>query len=500
MLVDAQGTIRYLNRALTQSFEAAESELRHFLPDFSAAQILGRDLEVFGSSGRGTLKALEKTEITRRERIEIGEKTFALTATPLLSEGKRIGTVFEWLDLTAELRAEQEIASLVAAAAQGDFSQRVNLDAQQGFLLQLSQGVNQLMQTSSHGLEEVCGVLEALAEGDLTRTMTAEYVGTFAKLKDHTNQTVVQLSQTIEKIRMATEVIHSGATEIAQGNGDLSRRTESQAASLEETASSMEELTSTVRQNADNARQANQLAIGASDIAAKGGAAVSRVVATMTSITESSKRIADILGVIDGIAFQTNILALNAAVEAARAGEQGRGFAVVAAEVRSLAQRSAESSKEIKRLIGASLGTVEEGSRLAGEAGHTMQEIVLAIKRVTDLMGEISAASTEQSAGIEQVNQAIVDMDQATQQNAALVEQAAAAAESMEEQARSLAESVKSFKTDKGEAPVLALKAPRVAPPASAPKTQRPAARKPVAVNAKQPALAATAADEWEEF
>jgi len=254
------------------------------------------------------------------------------------------------------------------------------------------------------------------------------------------------LIRTIETMRGGSESIASATQQIAAGNMDLSQRTEQQASSLEETASSMEELTSIVRQNADNARQASTLAGNASDIAVKGGEVVGRVIETMSGINDSSKKIADIIGVIEGIAFQTNILALNAAVEAARAGEQGRGFAVVAGEVRSLAQRSATAAKEIKELISDSVGRVENGSTLVTEAGTVIDEVVVAVKRVTDIMGEISAASDEQSSGIEQVNQAVTQMDEVTQQNAALVEQAAAAAQSLQEQAGLLRETVASFR------------------------------------------------------
>src|SRR5512147_2455503 len=239
------------------------------------------------------------------------------------------------------------------------------------------------------------------------------------------------LVRVVSQVRSGTDTVATASSQIAAGNLDLSSRTEEQASSLEETASSMEELTSTVKQNAENARQANQLAIGSSDVAGKGGAVVSQVVTTMDAINEASRKIVDIISVIDGIAFQTNILALNAAVEAARAGEQGRGFAVVAGEVRNLAQRSAAAAKEIKTLIGDSVDKVENGSKLVANAGQTMDEIVTSIKRVTDIMAEISAASAEQSAGIEQVNTAITQMDEVTQQNAALVEEAAAAAESL---------------------------------------------------------------------
>ncbi|CAJ0804896.1 hypothetical protein LMG18090_04696 [Ralstonia mannitolilytica] len=285
-----------------------------------------------------------------------------------------------------------------------------------------------------------------------------------------------QLTGTISNIKRSADSIASATKQIAAGNADLSQRTEEQASSLEETASSMEELTSIVKQNADNARQASQLAGNASDIAVKGGEVVGRVVDTMAGINESSKKIADIIGVIEGIAFQTNILALNAAVEAARAGEQGRGFAVVAGEVRSLAQRSATAAKEIKELIGDSVGRVRNGSALVAEAGEVIEEVVVAVKRVTDIMGEISAASDEQSSGIEQVNQAVNQMDEVTQQNAALVEEAAAAALSLEEQAQLLRDAVAAFRTDaSAEAAAPAAEAAR-APASPAARSQtRPA-------------------------
>jgi methyl-accepting chemotaxis protein len=261
------------------------------------------------------------------------------------------------------------------------------------------------------------------------------------------------LAGIVRQVRSSSDSIAIGSTEIAQGNNDLSQRTEEQASALEETAASMEQLSSTVKQNADNARQANQLALGASAVAVKGGEVVGQVVDTMKDINDSSRRIGDIIGVIDGIAFQTNILALNAAVEAARAGEQGRGFAVVAAEVRNLAQRSAEAAREIKQLIGASVGRVEAGTALVDRAGETMTEVVSAIRRVTDLMGEISAASAEQSAGVSQVGEAVSQMDQVTQQNAALVEQSAAAAESLKQQAQQLVQAVAVFRLGHGEQP-----------------------------------------------
>ncbi|MCC5084245.1 methyl-accepting chemotaxis protein [Xanthomonas campestris] len=342
----------------------------------------------------------------------------------------------------------QEIKHLAQAAANGDFSARGDAERFQFDFRVMVESLNHLMFTADGNLQSLSSLLQSIAAGDLTARMSGEFRGVFAQMRDDANATASQLAQIVGNIQQSAVSINAAASEIAAGNQDLSQRTEQQAANLEETAASMEELTSTVKQNAESARQANQLAIGAARIASQGGEVVGKVVETMSGIEASSKKIADIISVIDGIAFQTNILALNAAVEAARAGEQGRGFAVVASEVRTLAQRSSGAAKEIKDLIDDSVQRVAEGSALVHTAGKTMGDVVASVQRVTDIMGEISAASQEQSAGIEQVNQTITHMDETTQQNAALVEEATAAARSMEEQAEHLSDAVAIFKID----------------------------------------------------
>ncbi|WP_164275408.1 methyl-accepting chemotaxis protein [Stenotrophomonas sp. B1-1] len=398
-------------------------------------------------------------------------------------------------------RINAEIKQLAAAAAAGDFSQRGDAQRFNHDFRVMLENLNAMMAVSDDNLGKLSQLLSAIAEGDLTTRMHGDYQGVFARMRDDANSTVAQLTQIVGQIQASTSSITLAAGEIASGNSDLSRRTEQQAANLEETAASMEELTSTVRQNAEHARQANQLAIGAHGVASQGGEVVGQVVTTMSAIEASSKKIAEIISVIDGIAFQTNILALNAAVEAARAGEQGRGFAVVASEVRTLAQRSAAAAKEIKGLIDDSVGKVNEGSALVHQAGATMGEIVASVQRVTDIMAEISAASQEQSAGIEQVNQTVVQMDETTQQNAALVEEATAAARAMEDQAAQLADAVAIFRLDNQVSAAVKAVAARVAPPAHAivRAPARPQAVRTAAPRTPSSPVASSDGD-WQEF
>jgi len=497
MMADTERRIIYANKAAVNLFRQAQADIRKQLPHFDASKLLGASIDGFHKNPSHQAGMLASLSGTYRGTIGIGGRIMAAVANPVINDkGERLGAVVEWADRTTEVAVEQEVASLVEAAAAGDFSQRLKAEGKEGFFLQLAEGINRLVETSERGMNDVARVLKALASGDLSERIDADYQGLIGQLKDDANGTTERLSEIVSQIREATDAINTAAREIASGNADLSGRTESQASSLEETAASMDQITSTVRQNADNAHQANQLAKGASDIARKGGSVVGEVVQTMGSIADSSKKIADIISVIDGIAFQTNILALNAAVEAARAGEQGRGFAVVAGEVRSLAQRSAGAAKEIKTLIGDSVDKVNIGYKQVEQAGNTMKEIVDAVKRVTDIMGEISAASTEQTQGIEQVNSAIAQMDEVTQQNAALVEEAAAAAESLQDQAASLTQAVAVFRVAAAAAPAGGRNA-RPAARAIAPAPRAPA---PVRAKAKSTATGPGSDDEWEEF
>ncbi|WP_374494232.1 methyl-accepting chemotaxis protein [Zoogloea sp.] len=447
MLADNEGRIIYCNESVLGMLKEAESDIRKELPGFGVQGLLGSNFDSFHKNPAHQRNLLGALRGEHRATVRVGGRTFSLVANPVVSEkGERLGSVVEWQDRTSEVRLEQDLASLLKSALEGNFAQRLSLEGRTGFLASLAENLNSLMGVVATNLEDIARVLNAIARGDLTEKITADYGGTFGQLKDDTNTTVERLREVVGQIKEASESINVAAQEIAAGNSDLSSRTEEQASSLEETASSMEELNATVRQNADNARQAKELASSSNEVAEQGGAMVGRVVETMGSIQESAKKIADIIGVIDSIAFQTNILALNAAVEAARAGEQGRGFAVVASEVRSLAQRSAQAAREIKALIADSVDKVEDGAKLVNEAGQTMEEVVSNFQKLSSLVTEIAEASSEQSSGIEQVTQAVGQMDEVTQQNAALVEEAAAAAESLEEQAGNLVRAVSTFR------------------------------------------------------
>ena len=505
MIADADRNILFMNKSVTEMLRKVESELRQALPHFAVDKIIGSNMDIFHKDPSHQKHLLEALKRPYQSNIVVGSLHFRLTANPIFdADGERIGSVVEWLDRTAEVKAEQEIGNIVNQAAAGNFTLRVKEDDKKDFMLFMAQSLNQLMSTADEGLTDVSRVLMALSEGDLSERITNEYQGQFDNLKRYCNDTSENLAKMIGQIRSAAETINIAAAEIAQGNSDLSNRTETQASSLEETASSMEQMTSTVRLNADNADEANKLASQASTVATEGGQLISQVVTMMSSINESSRKISDIIGVIDGIAFQTNILALNAAVEAARAGEQGRGFAVVASEVRTLAQRSANAAKDIKDLISDSVSKIDNGNALVNQSGETMGQIVEAIKRVNMIMSEIAAASSEQASGIDEINHAVTQMDEMTQQNAALVEEAAASAESMRSQAAALEGQVSKFIIDGAHTPktaTLSLESkvsakPMVAKTKATPKADTTSMKK---TETKGPSSPLDDSD-WEEF
>jgi methyl-accepting chemotaxis protein len=408
MLADERDSILFVNRRFMQTLGSAQQDIRRSLSNFDVERLLGSNVDDFHRSLSQQCLPVRQLSGSHAVTLEFAGHVFRLTATPVTAEGgQRIGTVIEWLERTQEVRIETEVAGVVSAVIDGDLSQRVSLEGKGGFFEALSRAINGL---------------------------------------------VDNVTEVVTQVKSAAGEVNRGAAEISLGNANLAQRTEQQASSLEETAASMEQMTSTVRQNADNAGQANQLAVAARDQADKGGAVVARAVTAMAEINSSSRKIADIIGVIDEIAFQTNLLALNAAVEAARAGEQGRGFAVVASEVRSLAGRSATAAKQIKELIRDSVREVDAGSELVRQSGATLDQIVSAVKKVSDIVAEIAAASQEQSTGIDQVNKAVMQLDELTQQNAALVERATAASQSMAGQAYQLNEVMARYRVGELEA------------------------------------------------
>ncbi len=394
--------------------------------------------------GRGEYEAGQYKRITKSGK----EVWLQASYNPVMDDiGRPFKVIQLAIDITGQKHAQVEVEKLIKAATAGQLSERIETGSFSGTSRELTESVNRLLDAVASPLREAQTVLAALAKKDLTHSMSGSYQGEFEQMKANVNGALHNLSETMTTVRAAVEAVSSGADRITQGNEDLSHRTSEQAASLEETSASMEEMTATVKQNADNAKQADQLAITARETADKGRAVTQQAVDSMEEINKSSKKIADIITVIDEIAFQTNLLALNAAVEAARAGEHGRGFAVVAAEVRNLAQRSASAAKEIKELINESIQRVTDGSALVNQSGKTLEDIVNSVKRVTDIIAEISAASQEQASGIDQTNTAILAMDKTTQQNVALVEETTSSAQSMKAQANELLSQMAEFKT-----------------------------------------------------
>jgi methyl-accepting chemotaxis protein len=535
MLADAERKVVYANPALKRMLQRRGKELRQRFSGFDPEQVEGQSIECFFDDATHNAAMLaDEGRMPTLVELEASGAEFRINATLIKNtDGEYMGNMVEWQDVTQAKAAEREIRAIIHGAARGQFDERLDAGQYDGFFRVVSDLLNDLMEVTGSGLNDiakvmnqlsagdlsghiegdyqglfgqlqsdvnttvkslgagftdVARVLSGLAEGDLTGYIHADHPGLFAKLKADMNSTMDRLNDIVGSIRESTSAINTSAGEISKGNLDLSQRTEEQASSLEETASSMEQMTSAVKSSADNAREANALAEGAQQQAEKGGEVVGQAISAMQAISDSSNQISDIISVIDEIAFQTNLLALNAAVEAARAGEQGRGFAVVAAEVRNLAQRSAEAAKEIKTLIKTSVAKVEDGSRLVDSSGETLTEIVSSVKKVTGIIAEIASAAQEQSSGIEQVNNAVTQLDEVTQQNAALVEEAAAASKSMDEQTKVLEELVSQFKLASDAGPGAGVRAAAPPPRPAATAAPRPAATAPQHVQPVRPA------------
>jgi len=498
VMADADRQIVYLNKAAAELFGER------------AASLPGSPIEALFPDSRQAAAQLDRLETLWTEEFEADDRVLRTLSAPVLDDqGKRLGTAIEWIDRTAEVAIEHEIDALVDAAVAGDLDRRLEAAGKEGFFARLSLGFNSLLDQLQSVFGDLSDSLAALAEGDLERRIEREYRGAFGVARDNMNRTLENLHGIVHEISIEAFRMGDTAEEISAGNTNLSVRTEQQASSLEETASSMEEFTATVNNTADNAQQANRVAAEAREKAQAGGEVVGRAIQAMHEINESSTRIAEIIGVIDEIAFQTNLLALNASVEAARAGEQGRGFAVVATEVRNLASRSADAAKEIKELINDSVSKVEVGSELVDSSGDTLSMIVDAVRKVGEIIVEITAASEEQRSGIEQVNTAISSIDELTQQNAALAEQTSAASHTMSQNARHMRERMQFFKLSE----VPSLSAPdddddhATAPVNLAFETSAPpkaAVEKPAVVDEGKSASAPVALtsddDEWEEF
>jgi methyl-accepting chemotaxis protein len=448
MLVDADNIIVYVNQAADRLVHEHVADFRQAVASFDPDKVLGRDMGIFHKNREHQDRMVRALTKPHTSRVKVGGRTFDLVVTPVFGEaGERTGAFLEWRDLTADMAAQSDVRDLVAAAAEGDFSRRVRTEGRTGFLRDVGEGMNTLNQLFDRATTDFTSVITALAEGDLTRSVSADYQGRLGELTTAINGTTSRLAELVRTIQATTQEVSSSAREITSGADDLSQRTESQAANLEETAATTEQLAASVKASADASRQAVSLAENAMSVAENGGTIVSQAVEAMARIEQASRKIADITGVIDEIAFQTNLLALNAAVEAARAGDAGKGFAVVASEVRSLAQRSSEAAKDISGLIHSSTVEVSQGVQLVRSAGDALNEIVGASRKVSSTVSEISTASNEQANGIDEMSQAVSQMDEMTQQNAALAEQSAASANALNEQIDRLNRLIATFRT-----------------------------------------------------
>ncbi len=500
MVADTNLDIIYTNESVERMFKAVEQDIRKQLPNFDADKLLGSNIDSFHQAPSHQRRLLAELKGSNSLELLIGGQHMKVVASPVINaEGERIGFVAEWQNNTQEISIEQEIGQLVQDVKAGDLSTRIDMGDKQGFAKMLSSGINELTDVIERVLSDVSLVMEAMAEGDLTTAIANDYQGIYAECKNNINGTLINLSNFIVQIRDAADFIDSSSQEIASGNDNLSQRAEQQAASLEQTAASMEQLATTVKDNAGNTQRAHQVVDSASQLAQKGGEIVKSAIMAMQDINNSSNEIAEIIGVIDEIAFQTNLLALNAAVEAARAGDHGRGFAVVATEVRNLAQRSADAAKQSNDLIQNSMQKVRAGTAFVNETGIALTEIVNSVAQVGEIVAQIANASAEQTAGIDQVNQAVSQMDDITQQNAALAEQAAASSISMHDQSANMSKLLGFFKINSKAASSQSVKTAGYSKVLVAPV--RATAKKPVSA----PAMSSNkvnidSSDDWEEF
>ena len=500
MMADPEGIIRYLNPSLAALLRSRQSELQQAFPGFDVDHLVGRNIDVFHKNPSHQRNIINNPDrLPFSSNIAVGSLEFNLTCIAMHdSKGNYIGPALQWVDITEQQDGQRQVESLIQKAIDGQLHERINTAAYSGFMRELGDGINNLLDTLVEPLGQCIDVMSEVAEGNLNNQMPSEHQGEFGRLAEAVNTSIVNLRNMVDKITKSSARVATASTEIADGNNDLSQRVEAQASNLEQTAASMEQMTATVRQNADNAKDANTVSNDAAKKASQGGQVVGQAINAMSEINTASKKIADIIGVIDEIAFQTNLLALNAAVEAARAGEQGRGFAVVAGEVRNLAQRSAAAAKEIKGLIKDSVEKVDEGSRLVNESGATLDELVEAVQKVSVLISQITSSSIEQSTGIDEINRAVTAMDEMTQQNASLVEEISAASQSLKDEGKELLNLMNFFATDSNITTFETKRAPNTAKPAGKRGNVSDLRASGKVANAKM--NLSDDGDEWEEF
>ncbi len=489
LITNSNFEIIFVNQSAKQLFANAENDIRKHLPNFRATNLLGSSIDIFHKNPSYQRNLLMNSKDSITSQLTLAGRAIQVIAKPVIAEnGERIGYVAEWQDRTLEKQIERDIESLVNSVKVGDLSARIHLDEKEGFTRSLSVNINELADVIENVFNDINRVIEQMAGGDLTTSIHADYQGIYAQCKDNINDAISKISHFIIQIRETADFVNNSSQEMASGNNNLSQRVEKQASSLEETASSMSELSTAVKSNADNTQQAKKVVQTATQLAEKGGEVVKSAITAMQEINESSNKIAEIIGVIDEIAFQTNLLALNASVEAARAGEQGRGFSVVATEVRNLAQRSANAAQQSSELIQNSVQKVRSGTAFVNETGAALMEIVDSIIKVGDIVNDITIASHEQSAGIGQVNQNVAQMDDITQQNAALAEEAAASSVAMSEQSAKMTQLLNFFKVG-GKSSSVEMRS------VSPMMNNKPTIKKPVT-----PSIPSINNDEWEEF